>query len=153
MFRFYKKAPGESGGTDGFPIWGPQGGSPTWWLLRYPPNVKATNRKFPNLMETPKPKHLILAMQALHYWVSELPALCRHQSLVSELPALNSNIRATEEMDHAEGRPHVRQGESYLRDMGMADPASAWAMAKWRSKEYRRKVDAATRYSGVYPHT
>ena len=45
------------------------------------------------------------------------------------------------------------QTEAYLKDMGMAALASAWAMARRRSKEYRRKVDAATRCSGVCPHT
>ena len=41
------------------------------------------------------------------------------------------------------GRPHaswLRNVESYLKDAGMA---SAWAMARRRPKEYRRKVDAA----------
>ena len=54
------------------------------------------------------------------------------------------------------GRPQaswLRQAESYLRDTGMAGLASAWAMARRRPKEYRRKVDAATRCSGVCPHT
>ena len=53
------------------------------------------------------------------------------------------------------GRPHaswVRQ-ESYLKGAGMAGLASAWAMARRRPKEYRRKVDAATRCSGVCVHT
>ena len=57
---------------------------------------------------------------------------------------------------HAEGRPHaswLRQVESYLKDTGMTGLASAWAMARRRPKEYRRKVDAATRCSGVCPHT
>ena len=48
------------------------------------------------------------------------------------------------------GRPHaswLRQVESYLKDTGMAGLASAWAMARRRPKEYRRKVDAATRCS------
>ena len=46
------------------------------------------------------------------------------------------------------GRPHaswLRQVASYLKDTGMAGLASAWAMARRRPKEYRRKVDAATR--------
>ena len=47
----------------------------------------------------------------------------------------------------------LRQVESYLKDTGMAGLASAWAMARRRPKEYRRKVDAATRCSGVCPHT
>ena len=45
------------------------------------------------------------------------------------------------------------QTESYLKDMGMTGLASVWAMARRRSKEYPRKVDAATSYSGVCPHT
>ena len=54
------------------------------------------------------------------------------------------------------GRPHVswlRQVESYLKDTGMAGLASVWVMVRRRPKEYRRKVDAATRCSGVCPHT
>ena len=54
------------------------------------------------------------------------------------------------------GRPHaswLRKVESYLKNAGMAGLASAWAMARQRPKEYRRKVDAAMRYSGVCPHT
>ena len=45
------------------------------------------------------------------------------------------------------------QTEAYVKDMGMTDLASAWAMARRRTKEYRRKVEAATRCSGVCPHT
>ena len=54
------------------------------------------------------------------------------------------------------GRPHaswLRQVESYLKFAGMAGLASAWTMARRRPKEYRRKVDAATRCSCVCPHT
>ena len=54
------------------------------------------------------------------------------------------------------GRPHaswLRQVESYLKDAGLAGLALAWAMARRRPREYRRKVDAATRCSGVCPHT
>ena len=46
----------------------------------------------------------------------------------------------------------LRQVESYLRDVGMAGLASAWAMARRRSEDYRRKVDAATLHPGVCPH-
>ena len=61
----------------------------------------------------------------------------------------------------SEGYGHVGPGvclgddqtEAYLKDMGMAGLASVWAMARRRPKEYRRKVDAATRCSGVCPHT
>ena len=45
------------------------------------------------------------------------------------------------------------QTEAYLKDMGMTGLASAWVMARRRPKEYRRKVDAATRCSGKSPHT
>ena len=45
------------------------------------------------------------------------------------------------------------QTEAYLKDIGMTGLASAWAMARRRTKEYRHKVDAATRCSGVCPHT
>ena len=50
-----------------------------------------------------------------------------------------------------EGRPQaswLRHVKSYLKDMGMAGLASVWTMARQRTKEYRRKVDAATRCSG-----
>ena len=43
--------------------------------------------------------------------------------------------------------------EFYRRDMGIAGLASAWAMARRKPKEYRRKVDAAMHCSGVCPHT
>ena len=61
----------------------------------------------------------------------------------------------SEGLDYAEGAPKrfiVAQVESYLKDAGKAGLASAWAMARRRSREYRRKVDAATRCSGVCPH-
>ena len=45
------------------------------------------------------------------------------------------------------------QTEAYLKDMGKAGLASAWAMARRRLKAYRRKVNAATRCSGVCPLT
>ena len=45
------------------------------------------------------------------------------------------------------------QTKAYLKNMDMTGLASAWAMARRRTKEYRRKVDAATRCSGVCPHT
>ena len=38
------------------------------------------------------------------------------------------------------------QTEAYLKDTGMTGLASVWAMARGRTKEYRRKVDAATAY-------
>ena len=45
------------------------------------------------------------------------------------------------------------QTEAYLKDMGMTDLPSVWVMARRRPKEYRRKLDAATRCSGVWPRT
>ena len=60
----------------------------------------------------------------------------------------------SEGMVHAEGRPPaswLRQVESYLKDMGITDLASAWAMARRRPKEYRHTVDAVTSCSGVWP--
>ena len=47
----------------------------------------------------------------------------------------------------------LRQVEVYLKDMGMTGLASAWAMARRSPREYRHKVDAATRCSDVCPHT
>ena len=52
-------------------------------------------------------------------------------------------------------RPHaswLRQVQSYLKDTGMTSLVSAWAMARWRPKEYRRKVDEGTRCSSVCPY-
>ena len=52
------------------------------------------------------------------------------------------------------GRPQaswLRQVKSYLKDMDMTGLASAWAKARRKTKEYRHKVDAATRCSGVCP--
>ena len=54
------------------------------------------------------------------------------------------------------GRSHASwlcQMESYLKDTSMAGLAFACAIARRRPKEYRCKVDAATRCSGVCPHT
>ena len=68
----------------------------------------------------------------------------------------HSFLLKSEWLNHAEGLPQasrLRQVESCLRDIGMTGLASAWAMASRRTKEYRRKVDAATRCSGVCPHT
>ena len=41
----------------------------------------------------------------------------------------------------------LRQVESYRKDM--TGFSSTWAMARRRLKKYRRKMDAATRCSGV----
>ena len=52
------------------------------------------------------------------------------------------------------GRSHascLRQMEIYLNDTGVAGLVSAWAMARRRPRDYRRKVDAATRCSSVCP--
>ena len=54
------------------------------------------------------------------------------------------------------GRPHpswLRQVETYLKDAGVAGLEAVWAMARRRPKEYRRKLDATMRCSGVCPHT
>ena len=45
------------------------------------------------------------------------------------------------------------QVDIHLKDMGMAGPASAWAMAEPKPLWYRRNVDAATRCYGVCFHT
>ena len=53
------------------------------------------------------------------------------------------------------GRPQaswLHQVESYLRETGMAGLASAWVMANWRPKEYRRKV-VAGRIAPAYAPT
>ena len=44
------------------------------------------------------------------------------------------------------------QTVAYLKDTDMKGLASAWAMARRRQKDYRCKVDAAMRCSGVCPH-
>ena len=43
--------------------------------------------------------------------------------------------------------------EVYLKDTGMTGLSSDWAMARWKPKEYRHKVDVATCCSDVCPHT
>ena len=53
------------------------------------------------------------------------------------------------------GRPRaswLQQVYRHLKEMGMGQ-ASAWGMARRRPLEYRRKVDAATRFSGACSHT
>ena len=62
----------------------------------------------------------------------------------------------SELLDHAKGRPKaswLSQVEIYVREMGMTGLAFARAIARRRPKEYRPEVDAATRCSGVCPHT
>ena len=57
---------------------------------------------------------------------------------------------------YGQGGPGVCLGdgqtEAYMKDMGMTGLASDWAMARRRPKEYRHKVDAATRCSEVCPY-
>ena len=60
----------------------------------------------------------------------------------------DSLLSRFEWLDYVEERPQalrLRQVESYLKDVDMTGLASAWAMDRRRPKEYRRKVDAATR--------
>ena len=45
------------------------------------------------------------------------------------------------------------QTEAYRKDTGMVGLASVWAMARRRLKEYRHKINAATRWSDICPHT
>ena len=83
---------------------------------------------------------------------------CHHARITRRRASADINTQRRDPRDWTtpRGRPHasrLRQVESYLKDTGMASLASAWAMARRRLKEYRRKVDAATRCSGVYPHT
>ena len=74
-------------------------------------------------------------------------------------PAENRHHRiylsGSEWLDHAEGPPKcfvIASGGGW-KDIGMTALASAWAMDRRRPKDYRRKVDAATRCFGVCPHT
>ena len=46
----------------------------------------------------------------------------------------------------------LRQVEAYVGDVDVTGPASAWAMVR-RMQMYRPSVDAATRCSGLCPHT
>ena len=46
----------------------------------------------------------------------------------------------------------LQQVDQHLKEMGMGQE-SAWGMARRRLLEYWRKVDAATRCSGVCSHT
>ena len=51
------------------------------------------------------------------------------------------------------GRPHAswsRKVESYLKDAGMKGLASAWAMARWRLKEFARFTINSTVYARFY---
>ena len=62
----------------------------------------------------------------------------------------------SEGLDHAEGvstRFMFASGGALSKGISMTGSASTWAMARRRPKEYRRKVDAATRCSGVCPYT
>ena len=74
-----------------------------------------------------------------------------------KIPPLGFFLVEIREAEPCRGGAHrlwwLRQVESYLRDMGMAGLASAWAIARRRPKEYRHKLDAAARCSGVCPHT
>ena len=98
------------------------------------------------------------------------PGICYTDFIRISLPSIFFDPRSTrippigfllvefQGADHAEGAPtgyrlRLRQVEFYLKDAGMAGLESAWAMARRRPEEYRRKVDAATRCSGVCPHT
>ena len=78
-----------------------------------------------------------------------------HGSL-QRIPIIGSCLVGIRGLHLAGGRPRaswLRHVESYLKDTCMAALASAWAMTRRRPQEYRRKVDAATRCSGVCPHT
>ena len=46
----------------------------------------------------------------------------------------------------------LQQVDQHLKEIGMGQ-ASAWGMARLRPLEYRRKVDAVTRFSGASTHT
>ena len=69
------------------------------------------------------------------------------------IPPMGFFLSEIQKAGPCRGGVHMCQVESYLRDTGMAGVASDWVMARRRPKEYRRKVDAATRCSGVCPHT
>ena len=80
--------------------------------------------------------------------------LYRHVVRHPKDPTQRTMFSVFEWLDHAEGptacfmvAPGGVQSEGYEH----GGPASAWAMARWRPKEYRRKVDGATRCSGVCP--
>ena len=66
---------------------------------------------------------------------------------VQRAPPIEScpvGIRGVEQCQGGARVLQLRQVESCLKDMGMTGLASAWAMARRRTKEYRRKLDAAT---------
>ena len=79
------------------------------------------------------------------------------QHTTEDLRPSDSVVRGSEGLDSAENRRRaswLRQVEIYLKDMGMGmGLAYAWAIARRRSGEYRRRLDVATRCSGVSPHT
>ena len=65
------------------------------------------------------------------------------------------SARESHEWSWPMGRPRaswLQRVDRHLKEMGMGQ-ASAWGMARRRSLEYRRKVDAATRCSGTCSHT
>ena len=115
-------------------------------------------------------KHLIHVIWLLFDWIFRtsfhilfgllLVNQCRDHQLriyghVARLPP-EDPVHRILSCRNPKGRPQascLRQVEAYLKDMGMTGLASAWVMARRRPKEYRRKVDAATRCSGVCPHT
>ena len=69
-------------------------------------------------------------------------------SVVNRPP--DSLLSRSKWLDHVEGAPtHFMVASSGVISEGCGGPDVAWAMARRRPKEYRRKVDAATRC----PHT
>ena len=65
----------------------------------------------------------------------------------------DSSFSRSEWLDHTEGVPTGSwslQVESYLRDIGITGPGSAWAVARQRLNEYCCKVDTSLQHMPPY---
>ena len=85
----------------------------------------------------------------------DLSTTTEHGLLLHVPPQLSDRSSTNSNNWKSEGRPGICLGigqtQAYLKDIGMTGLASAWAMARQRTNEYRYKVDAATRFYGVSP--
>ena len=82
-------------------------------------------------------------------------ASCGSTDMASQHMPVEDSIHR-EWLEHAERPPTcsvVACGGVLSERYVVTGLGSAWAMARQRPKEYPRKVDAVTRWSGVCPHT
>ena len=82
--------------------------------------------------------------------------LCGHVAHFPDADSAHQTLlREPREWRRPTGRPRaslLQQVDQHLKEMGMGQ-TSAWAVARCRPREYRRKVDTVTRYSGACSHT